>query len=104
MKHSYIENTMVAGNEVYSAYQAIVGQFGSLVRQLISARRAAKLTQAELAARMHTTQSPIARFESGAHVPSASTVVRYAAACGLGTNITVAKAEASSAAKRLTAG
>jgi len=52
-------------------------------RDLIrEARRRAGLSQRELARRMHTSQSVIARWESGATRPSFDTVVRIARACG----------------------
>jgi transcriptional regulator with XRE-family HTH domain len=40
------------------------------------------LSQAELAARMDTSQSTIARPESGQTLPSTKTLVRYAMATG----------------------
>ena len=53
-----------------------------LARQLAERRRDAGLTQAELAARMGTSQGQITRFESGADT-RLSTVARYAAAVGI---------------------
>jgi ribosome-binding protein aMBF1 (putative translation factor) len=54
----------------------------SLAANLIEARTRAGLTQAELAARMKTKQSVIARLESGRVRPSTSTLQKYAAATG----------------------
>lgn len=51
-----------------------------LVRE---ARLRAGLTQAELAARLATTQSAIARWEAGGTQPSLETLRRVARACGL---------------------
>lgn len=51
-----------------------------LVRE---ARRRAGLTQAELAARAGTTQSAIARLESGRTAPSLETVLALVRHCGL---------------------
>lgn len=48
-----------------------------------SARLDAGLTQAELAARLGTTQSAIARLENAAANPRIATVVRALAECGL---------------------
>ena len=45
-----------------------------LARELISARMRAGLTQGEVAARMGTTQSVVARIESGRGTPSMRTV------------------------------
>jgi predicted nucleotidyltransferase/DNA-binding XRE family transcriptional regulator len=50
---------------------------------LIAARRASGLTQAELAARVRTTQSAIARLESGTVTPTVETLCRLADALGL---------------------
>jgi DNA-binding XRE family transcriptional regulator len=53
-----------------------------LARELIAARTRAGLTQAELAQRMNTTQSTIARLESGRTLPSMRTLARFAEATG----------------------
>ena len=59
----------------------------ALIEALVRARTAAKLTQAELAQRLGTTQSAIARLEGGRVAPSFATLRRYAAATG--TRLTV---------------
>ena len=53
-----------------------------LARMLINARVRAGLTQAELARRMHTKQSVIARLEGGKQKPSFSTLEAFAKATG----------------------
>jgi transcriptional regulator with XRE-family HTH domain len=53
-----------------------------LVRELVGLRLAAGLSQTEVAARMGTSQSAVARLESGATDARASTLERYAAAVG----------------------
>jgi len=53
-----------------------------LVEALIGARTKAKLSQAELARRIGTTQSAIARLEGGGVSPSLNTLRRYAEATG----------------------
>ena len=55
----------------------------ALVEALVRARAAAKLTQAELAQRLGTTQSAIARLEGGGVSPSFATLRRYAEATGM---------------------
>jgi ribosome-binding protein aMBF1 (putative translation factor) len=55
---------------------------GRLVRELAEQRQAAGLSQTEIAARMGTSQSAVARLESGAADVRASTLERYAAAVG----------------------
>lgn len=54
----------------------------ALIEAMITARREAKLTQAELAEKIGTTQSAIARLEAGRVSPSISTLRRYAEATG----------------------
>lgn len=54
----------------------------ALVEVLVRARTAAKLTQAEVARRLGTTQSAIARLEGGRVSPSFATLRRYAEATG----------------------
>ena len=49
---------------------------------LYEARKAARLTQKELAERMNTSQSFIARMERGRVNITIQTVARYASACG----------------------
>ncbi len=53
--------------------------------KIVAARASAGLTQAEVAARMGTTQSAVARLESNlmrGRLPSGSTLTRYANALG----------------------
>ena len=51
-------------------------------RALLKARTQAGLTQAEVAERMGTTQSTVARLEGGKSTPSLNSVRRYAKAVG----------------------
>jgi len=64
-----------------AAYSAMANEF-DVARELVTARNRAGLTQSELALRMGTTQSVIARLESGRRAPSIRTVQRYACAVG----------------------
>lgn len=54
----------------------------SVIETMIRARAEAKLTQAEIAERIGTTQSAIARLEGGKISPSVATLRRYAEATG----------------------
>lgn len=63
------------------AYDALEEEF-ALAQAIIEARMKAGLTQEELAARMQTSQSAIARLESGRTIPSARTLARFAKATG----------------------
>ncbi|MGH6905236.1 MAG: helix-turn-helix domain-containing protein [Geminicoccaceae bacterium] len=62
-------------------YERLGPEF-ELARTLIAARAGAGLTQAELAERMGTTQSVIARLESGRTQPTTATLHRLALATG----------------------
>jgi ribosome-binding protein aMBF1 (putative translation factor) len=62
-------------------YQALEKEF-ALVTAMMQARARAGLTQAEVARRMKTTQTAIARLESGRFKPSTRTLERYARATG----------------------
>jgi transcriptional regulator with XRE-family HTH domain len=53
-----------------------------LMTDLAAERQAARLSQTEVAARMGTSQSAVARLESGDADTRASTLERYAAAIG----------------------
>ena len=63
------------------AHQEVTPEF-ELARAVIDARVTAGLTQEQLAKRMDTTQSVIARLESGRTRPSTQTLERLAAATG----------------------
>jgi len=74
-----IKKKMLADREVRAAYDALADEF-DLARELIAARVRVGLTQAEVAARMGTTQSVVARLESGAQMPSVNTLLKFAKA------------------------
>ena len=61
---------------------APAGQWGDWLFVRIAARSRAGLTQNDVAQRMGTTQSVIARLEGGKTIPSMRTVQRYAQAVG----------------------
>lgn len=64
-----------------AAYEKLAPEF-ELARAIIEARTIAGLTQAQLARRMKTTQSVIARLEGGRVHPSTKTLARLAKATG----------------------
>jgi transcriptional regulator with XRE-family HTH domain len=70
------------------SYDALDEEF-SLASQFIEARTRAGLTQAQVADRMGTSQSAIARLESGTAKPSLSTLKRFAQATGARVRITL---------------
>jgi ribosome-binding protein aMBF1 (putative translation factor) len=67
--------------EYRKAYEELAPEF-ALARAVIGARVTAGLTQEQLAQRMETTQSVIARLEGGRTRPSTQTLERLAAATG----------------------
>lgn len=74
------------------------GHFRDVIRRM---RRAAGLSQAELANRLSTTQSAVARWESGDVSPRLDNVRRIADACGLDAHITWALRRSSGQAERV---
>ena len=72
---------LLADPEVRQEYEALEPEF-ELIRALVGARARAGLSQAELAERMGTTQSVVARLESGKQAPSWKTIQRLAEATG----------------------
>ena len=67
--------------EYRKVHEELAPEF-ELARAVIAARVTAGLTQEQLAQRMDTTQSVIARLESGRTRPSTQTLERLAAATG----------------------
>lgn len=74
--------------EVRTEYERLRPEF-ELAETIIAARTAQGLTQAELAARMNTSQAYIARLESGRVSPSLRTWKRLAAATGTRPRVTL---------------
>ena len=82
------------GLEDYSA--ALGDRRRDLIQELVSARQDSGLSQTEIAARMGTSQSAVARLESGDLDVRLSTLERYAAAMGRTVNWQVRPSEGSS--------
>jgi len=76
-----------------SAYDALDDEF-QLAKTLIEARKQAGLSQDQLARRMKTSQSYVARIESGQVRPSTNALERFARATGTRLKITFEPAEA----------
>ena len=70
---------LLANPKVKAEYDALAPEF-EIAAELLRARLRAGLSQAELAARMGTSQSTVARLESGQTLPSTKTLLRYAKA------------------------
>ncbi|MCX8086724.1 MAG: helix-turn-helix domain-containing protein [Rhodocyclaceae bacterium] len=76
-----LKREMLTDPATRAAYDAMTDEF-AIARELIAARIRAGLSQSEVAQRMGTSQSVIARLESGKRPPSLRTVERYAQAVG----------------------
>lgn len=83
LTHKELKARALERAEVKAEYENLEEEF-SLLDEFLKARAAAGITQSEVAARIGTTQSAIARLESGAgkHSPSLTTLRKYAHALG----------------------
>ena len=81
-----LKTSLMENPEFREEYARADDEF-KLIEALVRARTAAKLTQAEIARRLGTTQSAVARLEGGRVSPSLATLRRYAEATG--TRLTV---------------
>ncbi|MGZ5934779.1 MAG: helix-turn-helix domain-containing protein [Rhizomicrobium sp.] len=82
---------MLKNPEFKKEYDALEEEF-ALINELLGARARAKLTQAQVARRMGTSQSAVARMESGRTPPSISSLIKYAHATGSKVEIRLSKA------------
>jgi DNA-binding XRE family transcriptional regulator len=78
---SRMKADLMADQEFCREYKNFEEEF-TVAAQLIEARMKAKMTQEEVAQRMGTTQSVVARLESGQPQPSLRSLRRYALAVG----------------------
>ena len=76
-----IKNELLDDDAFRQEYDALAEEF-TIAARLIKARSQANLTQSQVAQRMGTTQSVVARLESGNPLPSLRSLTRYAEAVG----------------------
>lgn len=83
LTHKELKARALARPEVKAEYNRLAEEFAFL-DEFLKARAAAGITQAEVAERIGTTQSAVARLESGRgkHSPSLATLQKYAHALG----------------------
>ena len=74
-----LKSRLLANPKVKAEYDALAPEF-EIAAELLRARLRAGLSQADLAAKMGTSQSAIARLESGQTIPSTKTLLRFAEA------------------------
>ncbi len=76
-----LKRDLLKRDDVRAEYEALAEEF-SLAEALIRARSEADLTQTQVADRMRTSQSYVAKLEGGQVSPSIKALQRYAAATG----------------------
>jgi transcriptional regulator with XRE-family HTH domain len=85
LTHDELKAKALRDPHVRAEYNALEAEFAWLA-ELLQARTRASLTQAEVAERMGTTPSAVARLEAGGgsqkHSPSIATLRKYAEAVG----------------------
>ena len=81
MKLADFKAELLADPEVAAAFTALEPKY-AVIRALTAARRKARLSQEEVAVRMGTTQSSIARMESGKGSVTIDSIQKYAKATG----------------------
>jgi predicted transcriptional regulator len=72
----------MAAEPVLPGFREMAERRQALLAELVMHRRSAGLSQTEVAARMGTSQSSVARLEAGQADVRLSTLERYAAAVG----------------------
>jgi len=83
LTHKELKSRALARGDVRAEFDKLEEEFAFL-DEFLKARAAAGMSQAEIADRMGTTQSAVARLESGRgkHSPSLATLRKYARALG----------------------
>jgi transcriptional regulator with XRE-family HTH domain len=91
----------LARSDVRREYEGLKEEF-EILDEIFKARAEAGLTQAEVAARIGTTQSAVARLETamGKHSPSIGTLKRYASALGYRLQVRLVKVTPRRTSKR----
>ena len=88
--------------DVRREYEGLKEEF-EILDEILKARTDAGVTQAELAARIGTTQSAVARLETamGKHSPSIGTLKRYASALGYRLQVRLVKEQGLTAVEEM---
>lgn len=92
LSHRILKARALSRPDVKAEYERLKPEFAFL-DQILAARKAAGLTQADIARRIGTTQSAVARLESSSakHLPSLATLHKYASAVGCRVEIKLVK-------------
>jgi DNA-binding XRE family transcriptional regulator len=90
-KLSALKNELMTDQVFKNEYESLEQEF-NFAAKMIEVRLQERLSQEQVASRMGTTQSVVARIESGRPLPSLRTLMRYAAAVGRTLDISLTKA------------
>jgi len=92
LTHKELKSRALARDDVRAEFDRLEEEFG-FIDEFLKARAAAGMSQAEIAERMGTTQSAVARLESGRgkHSPSLATLRKYARALGYRVDLRLVK-------------
>lgn len=90
-KLTAVKNELMNDHEFRKEYELLEQEF-TFAAKMIEVRLQARLSQEQVAIRMGTTQSVVARIESGRPLPSLRTLMRYATAVGRKLEISLPKA------------
>jgi transcriptional regulator with XRE-family HTH domain len=92
LTHKELKSRALARDDVRAEFDKFEEEFAFL-DEFLKARAAAGMSQAEIAERMGTTQSAVARLESGRgkHSPSLATLRKYARALGYRVDLRLVK-------------
>jgi DNA transposition AAA+ family ATPase len=92
LSHKEFVEQQLSDPEVRAEYDRLAPEF-ALLDELLKAREASGLSQAEIARRMGTKPPALSRMLSGlgsaSHSPSVATLRRYAEACGMKLHISM---------------
>ena len=87
-----------SARSVFPGFDRLADDVGGVVRRLAEHRRTSGVSQTEVAARMGTSQSAVARLEAGHGDLRLSTLERYARALGHTVRFAVAPVDADAGA------
>ncbi len=92
LTHKELKSRALARDDVRAEFDKLDEEFAFL-DEFLKARAAAGMSQAEIAERMGTTQSAVARLEAGRgkHSPSLATLRKYARALGCRVDLRLVK-------------
>jgi len=103
LTHKQLKSRALDRGDVRVEFDKLEEEFAFL-DEFLKARAAAGMSQAEIAERMGTTQSAVARLESGRgkHSPSLATLRKYARALGYRVDLRLVKEKGNSEPRRRT--